>query len=538
MEREMKKIMLMLFLVSITANLYASNFERYKHPTQSIVFLKTNIDGFRLSLQNNINHQIISIRSLGTEKQALISVPLGFEINDLINEIRVNQHVEMIVPNYVYLGHYPEMIPNDPLFQKQNHHMVMKNNEAWNISTGKEEIVVAVTDDGFKLDHEDLLNSWFHNSNEIPNNNIDDDQNGYIDDVIGYDFNEMDNDPMSDSRNGSHGTHVAGIVAAGFNNGIGVVGHGPKIKVMPIKFYGKNSWTSAIVLESYTYAANNGAKIITTSYMIDNFVGDVAYERALTYAYGKGLILFNSGGNGRTRQSKRTAFTKLLLVASTRSTAGWRSAEIDTKSSFSNYGRGIDISAPGEPIHSTGRSLSYVDMSGTSMAAPNAAGTAALIWSAHPEYSRAQVVAKLMMGSDNIDALNKKYINLLGAGRVNAKNSLSEIYKAPHVINARYLKKEKELRIHLWGVLAPKSFSRAGGIILRKKTTSGMSDQAVSLKHEYFLGTNELVLPIIEKGQYELLLLSRKIVDPFGQELDGDHNGQAGGDFVFNFSVK
>jgi subtilisin family serine protease len=533
MEREMKIILIMLCLAS--AKIYG--FERYAHPTEAIIFIKTDIEQLKNSLYPSKSAQLVKFRHLGDKRLALASVPMGFDIKQFKQQLMKNKHVQNVVPNYIYLGDHREFIPNDPLFKKQIHHLIMKNDQAWEIATGKEEVVIAVTDDGFKLDHEDLLNSWFKNNNEIPNNEIDDDQNGYIDDVIGYDFNEMDNNPMSDSRHGSHGTHVAGIVGAGFSNNIGVSGHGPKIKVMPIKFYGKNTWTSAIVMESYTYAANNGANIITTSYYIDGFVGDAAYEKALDYAYSKGLILFNSAGNGGVFDSKRTAFTKLILVASTKSNAK-RRTKIDRKSSFSNYGRGVDIAAPGDPIHSTGRSLKYVDMSGTSMAAPNAAASAALIWSVHPEYTREQVVAKLFMGTDNINRLNNRYKNYLGAGRVNAKESLSEVHKAPHVIEARYIKKSNELRIHLWGILSQKSISRSGGITLKKSTNKGDKKISVKLKNKYFLGTNELILNVPESGTYQLIMNSKKILDPFGQELDGDHNGQAGGDFVYNFTVR
>ena len=528
----MKIIALLLCLVS--TNVYS--FERYAHPTESIVFIRTDIEQFKKSLLLSELTNLIKVRHLGDKQLALVSVPMGFDINQFKQELNDNDHIQNVVPNYVYLGDYKEFSPNDPLFAKQSHHLIMKNDEAWEISTGKEEIVVAVTDDGFKLDHEDLIHSWFKNANEIPDNGIDDDQNGYIDDVVGYDFNEMDNNPMSDSRNGSHGTHVSGIISAGFSNNIGVTGHSPKIKVMPIKFYGKNNWTSAMVLESYTYAANNGAKIITTSYYIDNFVGDVAYEKALDYAYGKGLILFNSAGNGGAFDSKRTAFTKLLLVASTKSKTARRS-KIDQKSSFSNYGRGVDIAAPGDPIHSTGRSLRYVDMSGTSMAAPNAAASAALIWSIHPEYSRDQVVAKLLMGADNINNINNRYKNYLGSGRINAKESLSEVHKAPHIIEARYLKKDKELRIHIWGILSQESFTRSGGIILKKSTETGYKNLVVKMKNKYFLATNELIINVSEPGDYQLVINSKKVTDPFGQELDGDLNGQAGGDFVYGFTT-
>ena len=326
----MKSILIIVMFI-FSGNVFSN--ERFEHPTQVIAFLNSDIKTLSKSL-NNINQTIINVKELGDSQNVLISVPTGFKIDSFKNQLLKNKNINKIVPNFVYLGEYREFKPNDPEIEKQNHHIIIKNYEAWELSEGVEEIVVAVTDDGFKLDHEDLLNSWNVNENEIPRNGIDDDHNGYIDDVNGYDFNEQDNDPMSDSRHGSHGTHVSGIVAAGFNNQIGVSGFGSKIKVMPIKFYGENNLTSAMVLESYTYAANNGAKIITTSYYIDNFVGDAAYEKALDYAYDKGLILFNSAGNGNIRQSKRTLFSKLLLVASTKSKKSWKS-KIDKRSKFS-----------------------------------------------------------------------------------------------------------------------------------------------------------------------------------------------------------
>ncbi len=528
----MKKL-LVIIAAMIATQVHSRTF--FEHPNQLIVSTKKDAKGLIGNIFDKDLSDLVETRKISKEGFYLLTASPALELRKFMDDFKSMDGVEWVAPNRIYQGDYREFEPNDPVFSKQLHHPIISSKEAWGVTTGEKEIVVAVTDDGFRLDHEDLKNSWYSNPNEIPGNNIDDDNNGYVDDVTGYDFNEGDNNPMSDSSAGSHGTHVAGIVAAGFDNGVGVTGFGPKVKVMPIKFYGKNTWTSAMVLESYTYAADNGAHIITTSYYIDNFVGDQAYEKALEYAYGKGLILFNSAGNGGARQSKRTAFTRLILVASTKTKGSWGSKP-DQKSSFSNYGRGVDIAAPGDPIHSTGRSLNYVDMSGTSMAAPNAAGLAALIWSAHPDYTRDQVVAKLLGSVDDVDGLNTKYKNLLGSGRINALKGVRDDLPATSVRDSWYDRDKKTFNLHLKGALDPKTFNRRGGIILKKKGSEEVINAVI--ENEYHLATNVLVLKVEEFGDYELTMRSGSFLDPFGRELDGDSNGNPGGDFTASFLVR
>ncbi|TNE95612.1 MAG: hypothetical protein EP326_14735 [Deltaproteobacteria bacterium] len=528
----MKKL-LMIIALMITTQVHSRTF--FEHPNQLIIATKKDVKLMINNLFDKDLSDLVEVKKISKFGHYLLSSSPAIELKKFMDDFKSMTEVEWVAANRVYEGEYREMEPNDPVFSKQLHHPIISSEKAWDIATGEKEIVVAVTDDGFRLDHEDLKDSWYSNPNEIPGNNIDDDNNGYVDDVTGWDFNEGDNSPMSDSSAGSHGTHVAGIVAAGFDNGIGVTGFGPKIKVMPLKFYGKNTWTSAMVLESYTYAADNGAHIITTSYYIDNFVGDQAYEKALSYAYEKGLILFNSAGNGGARQSKRTEFKKLILVASSKTKAAWGSKP-DQKSSFSNYGRGVDITAPGDPIHSTGRSLNYVDMSGTSMAAPNAAGLAALIWSVHPDFNRDQVVAKLFGSVDDIDGLNTKYKNLLGSGRINALKAVKDDLPQTSIRDSWYDRDKKTFNLHLKGALDPKTFNRRGGIVLKKRGT----EEAINavIENEYFLATNVLVLKVEELGTYDLVMKSSAFVDPFGQELDGDSNGNPGGDFTTSFLVR
>lgn len=334
---------------------------------------------------------------------------------------------QTVYPNYAYFGDYKESTntPNDIGFTKQYHHTMIQTMKAWGTTKGNADIIIAVTDNEFQIDHADLQTAWWKNTNEIPGNNIDDDNNGYIDDVYGWDFMGEDNNVDSE-KDPTHGTHIAGIIAATANNQIGVVGIAPNVKVMPLRWYGdEQPWTSAMIAETYRYAVDNGAKIITTSYGIDHLVNDQAYLDAIKYVRANDVILFNSAGNNGRKDPPRQAFEEVILVCSVKSKKGGLFSKPDQKSSFSNYGSGIDICAPGDPIYSTvqksqGSEGAYADLQGTSMAAPAAAAVAALIWSANPNFSDEEVIQRLYDSADNIDALNRRFQGMLGAGRINA----------------------------------------------------------------------------------------------------------------------
>lgn len=335
---------------------------------------------------------------------------------------------QKVYPNYAYYGEYKETNkPNDIDFEKQFHHSLINTTEAWNTTMGSEEIIVAVTDNEFQIDHEDLKTAWWTNKNEIPDNGIDDDGNGYIDDVYGWDFIEGDNDVDSKTES-THGTHVAGIIAASANNELGGVGIAPGVKVMPLRWYGDGgTWTTAVILETYSYAMNMGAKIINTSYNIDGLVNDEAYLDMIKTLTKEGILVFNSAGNSSTKNPPRQAIEELILVCSVKSKSSWRA---NKKSSFSNYGTGIDICAPGDPIYAPvqnnyGENQNrYGELQGTSMASPAAAAVAALIWSAHPNYSANEVREKLLKTADDLDSRNFWYRGMLGAGTVNAAKAV------------------------------------------------------------------------------------------------------------------
>lgn len=448
-----------------------------------------------------------------------LELPQALNASLYISELNQREDVLWAEANPVFLGDPREFVPNDPEYGKQFHHQIIQSERAWDISTGEAEVIVAVTDDGFKLDHEDLAGIYYRNENEIPDNGIDDDNNGYVDDVVGWNFNEGNNNPDVAGWHGGHGTHCAGIVAADFNNEKGVVGHGTKIKVMPLKFYGSKAWTGEMVMETYKYAVDNGAKIITTSYNIDGMSTKKIYQEAVAYAYNKGVIVFNSAGNGNRQQSARTKLTQLFLVASTQS--GSDTSKHDVRSRFSNYGYGVDIAAPGNPIYSTSKSGKYVDMSGTSMAAPNAAGLAALIWSVNPDYTREQVLATLMKSSDDIDELNPNYKNELGNGRINSYRALSEEPGAPKIRRGWYADGNKMLNLHLHGILDPNSFTR-GGIILENDKGELLAG-ALKLTKTYELGTNVLRYEVkADPGSYRVRVLPSAFKGPFGNQLESE----------------
>lgn len=367
------------------------------------------------------------IKTQGEKVQSEVLRKLGKNIFLIkANSQKELLNYQTVYPNYAYFGDYKESVntPNDIGFSQQNHHNLIQTTKAWATTKGNSDIIIAVTDNEFQINHPDLQTAWWKNVNEIPDNGIDDDNNGYIDDVFGWDFMGEDNNVDSD-KDPTHGTHIAGIIAATANNQIGVVGIAPQVKVMPLRWYGdEQPWTSAMIAETYRYAVDNGAKIITTSYGIDHLVDDEAYLDAISYIRQSDVILFNSAGNNGVENPPRQALEDVILVCSVKTKKGWFAKE-DQKSSFSNYGTGIDICAPGDPIYSTvqqsqGSEGAYADLKGTSMAAPAAAAVAALIWSAHPNFSDEDVIQRLYDSADNIDAVNRKYIGLLGAGRINA----------------------------------------------------------------------------------------------------------------------
>jgi hypothetical protein len=424
----------------------------------------------------------------------------------------------------------------------------MKNNLAWDTTLGDPGIVIAVTDDGFELAHSGLNANYWTNPGEVTGDSIDNDGNGYVDDVNGWDFTYNDNNPAPAGTD-THGIHVAGIAAARTNNAIGVAGTAGASRIMAIRFYDSANgglWTSAVVAASFNYAVNNGAKIINTSYNIDGFVSDPTVNAAFQYLYNQGVLHFNSAGNNNQLNPARQAFHQTLLVVNTTSA--------DVRSSTSNYGTGVDICAPGTSILSTLRNNTYGTNSGTSMAAPNAAGAAALIWSAHPTWTRDQVAAQLCGTADNIDAQNPTLIGLLGAGRVNSFAAVTATLAPPKVKQVIGLPPDGGAGTITGGtftlrfnqIMSPATVNNPAAFSLVNAGPDGAfgtgDDSSVPLTWtNYLIGTNDIVFtlggPPLSNGRYRLTALASVLKNPFDTPLDGDGDGTGGDSWTSTFVV-
>ncbi|HEY8504308.1 MAG TPA: S8 family serine peptidase, partial [Gemmataceae bacterium] len=260
--------------------------------------------------------------------------------------------------------------------------------------------------------------------------------------------------------------------------------------------------------------------------------------------YERGALIFNAAGNDGERDSVHQRFTQSVNVASTDAN--------DVRSWFSNYGTGTDISAPGSGILSTVAGGGYAFFNGTSMASPNAAGAAALIWSLHPDWTRDQVAAQLLGTADNIDAKNPSYVGLLGSGRVNSYRALTETLAPPRLGVITGLPAEggdTSDPIYAFHIALPDVFDSAtvtaANFELRGAGADGKFDTAddvlVALSQgEYHVGSNELAFAVsgaTPPGSYRFRALSGGLKDPFGQALDGDADGTAGGHLDRHFTI-
>lgn len=308
------------------------------------------------------------------------------KLNALVAKINSEQfafsgyQIIAAIPNHFY---QTEEISNDPLASYQWHNKSIKPEALWKHTRGKG-IVIAVIDTGVDYKHEDLKNNIWQNSDEIPNNGIDDDGNGYIDDNMGWDFVDAagpncvsyedcfteDNDPMDIN---SHGTHVAGIIAAEQNNNLGITGIAPEAKIMPLRAgysTGKAGFLkSSDIIEAIIYAINNDADVINMSF---TGFGLDDLQDLLKLADKLGIIAVAAAGNySSDMKAYPAALDTVIAVGAT--------SDGINRASYSNYGSWVDIVAPGSSIESTMPNNRYGMKTGTSMASPLVAGIVALI---------------------------------------------------------------------------------------------------------------------------------------------------------------
>ncbi|RME61402.1 MAG: hypothetical protein D6780_01795, partial [Candidatus Dadabacteria bacterium] len=307
--------------------------------------------------------------------------------------------------------------PNDTYFPKQWGMKKIKAEKAWDIKTSSE-VIVAIIDTGVDYNHPDLAKNMWHNPNEIPNNGVDDDGNGIIDDVYGANFFAGTGDPLDDN---SHGSHVAGVIAGVSNNNRGIVGINWSGKIMALKFlnsFGAGSVAGAV--SAIDYAIAKGAKVLNCSW--GGPFPSKALQAAITRAEKAGVLIVAAAGNSGNDSDKNPLYPAAFKNSNIISVAA--TDEDDNLASFSNYGtQSVDIAAPGVNILSTIYRGYYYYFSGTSMATPHVAGAAALVWSKYPNESYSQIKKRILNTADKLPTL-KGLIS--SEGRLNLYKALTQ----------------------------------------------------------------------------------------------------------------
>ncbi|HLL52240.1 MAG TPA: S8 family serine peptidase [Myxococcaceae bacterium] len=359
-------------------------------------------------------------------------LPKGAALDGILEALNADPDVLYAEPNYVQ---HIVATPNDPRYGElwglhntgQNAGMVdadIDAPEAWDITTGSSDIVVGIIDTGIDWTHPDLAANIWTNPGEIAGNGVDDDGNGYVDDVHGWNAITGTGNAMDDN---DHGSHCAGTIGGTGNNGGGVVGVNWNVKMMALKFLSASgSGSTDDAIESINYAVaqkNRGVNIRVLS----NSWGGGGFSQAVLDAINAAAaadILFtaaagNSTVNNDTSPHYPSSYNapNVVAVASTTRTDGI--------SSFSNYGAtSVDLGAPGTDILSTTRGNTYQVFSGTSMATPHVSGAAALMLAVNPTLTYAEIKQVLMNTVDPISSLNGKTVT---GGRLNVYRAVSSL---------------------------------------------------------------------------------------------------------------
>ncbi len=387
------------------------------------------------------SYGMVEAKEFPITNASLLTLPESLSVPMAIDTLGRDPRVSLASPNNTYVS--LKLIPNDPLFgaqwDKDNtgaNGLVSDADidapEAWEtFGTGTREVVVAVIDTGVDYRHEDLFANMWQNPGEIPNNGIDDDGNGYVDDVFGIDPADRDTDPMDED---DHGTHVTGILGAVGNNGIGIAGVNWNVKIMALRNLGTNGGTTAAAIESIDYATRMRLQYGVNVVVSNNSWGGGPYNPFLEDAFRAGInagivpvmAAGNGGADGLGDNNDASPFYPasydlpgMLTVAAT--------YDNDALAEYSNYGvSSVDLAAPGgdmgngQGILSTVRDNGYDVFQGTSMAAPQVAGAVAYLRGIAPELTPLEVTDLILRGVDQKPSLAGRVAT---GGRLNLNNS-------------------------------------------------------------------------------------------------------------------
>ena len=400
-------------------------------PTSHFILqMKDQVHGAE-SLKNDLQQALgrdatVVLESIDTTLVSL-HLPQNAKASDVLSSYINSNQIEFLEPDY-QISHSATAF-NDPEVSKQWAHGVVQSTNAWDLSEG-EHVLVGVIDSGIDFSHPDLKANIYRNTREVING-VDDDRNGFIDDVSGWDFVNNNNNPQADDTRSYHGTHVSGTIGAVGNNGIGIVGQAPRVKILPLKYLDSTgTGFTSNAIRAIDYAIKMKVKVLSNSW--GSFSSSASLQSAIVRARQAGILFVAAAGNGdasgRAVNTDATPFfpasyrlDNIVSVAASDSS--------DQLSAWSNYGHStVDLAAPGVSIYSTRNNNSYASLSGTSMATPLVSGVAALVFSERPDLSPREVKAILIASVDKSSAYSGR---VASGGRINAYKALkmARVYK-------------------------------------------------------------------------------------------------------------
>ena len=384
-------------------------------PGEYIVRLKSktsalNVQSISKSLASYIKSSIPALNIV------VIKRPVFENSLSVMKSLQQNQLVDIVEPNYIYKS---SRLPDDILLEKLwgLRNIGQKDSsgragvagidigaeQAWDLEIGSEQMLVAVIDTGINFNHPDLINNLWTNEAELNGQaDVDDDNNGVVDDIHGYNSITGNGNALDDH---GHGTHCAGTIGATGHDGKGIVGVNWKVKLMAVKFLASNgSGTLENALKSVDYATKMGAKVLNNSWGGGGFSQTLL--DSIKRSHDAGTIFIAAAGNDGSNNDNKPAYPASYDVPNIISVAAI--ANKGEKATFTNYGkRSVHIGAPGVNIYSSVLGEGYESWSGTSMAAPHVSGVAALVWAHEPSLTALELKTRLLQTASPLPALKK-----------------------------------------------------------------------------------------------------------------------------------
>lgn len=450
------------------------------------------------------------------------------EIGQVINELIQDPDIEYAEPRYIFHTSY---IPNDPMITGQSYLNQIMAPQAWDFVRNSSGVLIGIVDSGSDLEHQDLAANIYLNTAD-PENGIDDDRDGYIDNYRGWDFVGKsasniieDNNPDVVSDLTDHGVHVSGIASAVTDNGVGVASVSFNAKLLIVKAGADDDGTAIYRgYEGIKYAADKGALIINCSW---GGIGGGAYGADIVnYAISRNCLIVAAAGNENSAEPEYpAAYPGVIAVANVTNT--------DVRNGTSNYGYYVDLAAPGTAILSTVNNNRYAAYSGSSMSTPMVSSAAALIKSRFPSFNMEQVGEQLRVTADFIDDKNPGFEGKLGKGRLNVLKAVTAV--SPSIRNQKLTLIDKangaipagdtiKLFFNLKNFLSP-----ASGITVSLSTSNTFARILTPPVNAGTLGTNESRLMV---GPFKVLI-DKQIPDntPVEFRIDYVSNGNSYRDF-------